>query len=150
MTSSFTPADHAALIRRYFDACNKADYQALVDCFTPDAVHYFPPGLPDIPWRSADTIAKKWIWCVETLGSQWTIEKILVSHDSPEAVIEWTHWKNKSGTALRGDEWYRFDPATGKIAEIRAYYAAPADKSAKINELADFDYAGRGYHLRSA
>jgi ketosteroid isomerase-like protein len=147
--SKFTPADHAALIRRYFKACNDADYQALIDCFTPDAVHYFPPGLPEIPWRSADTIAKKWIWCVETLGSQWTIEKILVSHDSDEAVIEWTHWKNKSGTALRGDEWYRFDPVTGMIAEIRAYYAAPADKSVTINELYDFDYANRGYHLKS-
>ena len=128
-----------ALIRRYFDACNAGNVDAIAACFTPDAVHYFPPGLPDIPWRGADTIANKWIWCVNELGSQWTIEKILVSHDSPEAVIEWTHWKNKSGTALRGDEWYRFDPVTGKIAEIRAYYAAPADKSVAINELYDFD-----------
>ena len=24
-------------------------------------------------------IAKKWIWCVDPLGSQWTIEKVLVS-----------------------------------------------------------------------
>jgi ketosteroid isomerase-like protein len=149
MTPAFTPADHAALIRRYFAACNAADYNALMACFTPDAVHYFPAGLPDIPWRTSDTIAKKWIWCVETLGSQWTIEKILVSHDSPEAVIEWTHWKNKSGTALRGDEWYKFDPTTGLISEIRAYYAAPADKTATINELMGFDYTGRGYHLRS-
>jgi ketosteroid isomerase-like protein len=146
---TFTPADHATLIRRYVQACTEADYQGLVDCFTPDAVHYFPPGLPEIPWRTADTIARKWIWCVQELGSQWTIEKILVSHDSPEAVIEWTHWKNRSGTALRGDEWYRFDPGSGKIAEIRAYYAAPADKAARINELAGFDYAGRGYHLKS-
>ena len=147
--AKFTPADHAALIRRYFQACNDADYQALLDCFTPDAVHYFPSGLPDIPWRGADTIARKWIWCVNELGSQWTIEKILVSHDSPEAVIEWTHWKNKSGTALRGDEWYRFDPETGRIAEIRAYYAAPADRTVRINELVAFDYGGRGYHLAS-
>lgn len=148
--SRLTPADHAALIRRYFKACNEADHAGLVDCFTPDAVHYFPPGLPDIPWRGADTIARQWIRCVRTLGSQWTIEKILVSHDSPEAVIEWTHWKNASATALRGDEWYRFDEQTGKIAEIRAYYAAPADRSAAINELHGFDYAGRGYHLKSA
>ena len=60
--------------------------------FTPDAVSYFPPGLPDIPW---------------------------------------------------------FDADTGKIAEIRAYDAAPADKTARINELVAFDYAGRGYHLKS-
>ena len=38
------------------------------------------------------------------------------SHDSPEAVIEWTHWKSRSGTALRGDEWYQFDADAGRRA----------------------------------
>lgn len=146
---SFKPEDHAALIRRYFAACNAADYDALVSCFTPDAVHYFPAGLPDVPWRGADTIARKWQWCVQTLGSQWTIDRLIISHDSPEGMIEWTHWKNNHGTAVRGAEWYDFDPATGKIAEIRAYYAAPADKAATINELVGFDYRGRGYPLAS-
>jgi ketosteroid isomerase-like protein len=148
---------HETLIRRYFDACNAADYAALMSCFTLDAVHYFPPGLPEIPWRGADAIARKWIWCVENLGSQWTIEKVLVSHDSNEAVIEWTHWKRKSATAQRGDEWYVFDNASGLIREIRAYYAAPAVKETgdlpqvnglRMGELVEFDYAGRGYHLR--
>lgn len=148
---------HEALIRRYFDACNAADYEALMSCFTPDAVHYFPPGLPDIPWRGADTISRKWIWCVENLGSQWTIERVLLSRDSPEAVIEWTHWKRNTATAQRGDEWYVFDDRSGLIREIRAYYAAPAvqDKAAlpqvqdtHMGELVAFDYAARGYHLR--
>jgi ketosteroid isomerase-like protein len=138
---------HEALIRRYFAACNAADHAALLSCFTPDAVHYFPPGLPEIPWRGADTIARKWIWCVEHLGSQWTIEKVLVGADSNEAVIEWTHWKRKTGTAQRGDEWYVFDARSGLIQEIRAYYAAPAVKGVPIGELLDFDYPGRGYHL---
>ncbi|AVD90123.1 nuclear transport factor 2 family protein [Pseudomonas sp. SWI44] len=138
---------YAQLIRRYFEGCNEADYDKLVSCFTPDAVHYFPAGLPDIPWRTADTIARKWIWCVDNLGSQWTIEKILVSHDSHEAVIEWTHWKSNLGTALRGDEWYVFDEQSGLIKEIRAYYASTADKDVPINEWVDFDYAGRGYNL---
>ena len=150
---------HEALIRRYFDACNAADHAGLVACFTPDAVHYFPPGLPEIPWRGAETIASKWIWCVEQLGSQWTIEKVLVSHDSNEAVIEWTHWKRKSATAQRGDEWYVFDERSGLIKEIRAYYAAPAVKNVDelprvgdqhIGELVGFDYTARGYHLRWA
>lgn len=145
--NSYSPDYYEALIRRYFDACNAASYDGLVDCFTDDAVHYFPAGLPEVPWRSADTIAKKWLWCVENLGSQWTIERIIVSHDKPEAMIEWTHWKNKSGTALRGAEWYDF--IDGKISEIRAYYASSADKDVAINELVDFDYAGRGYHLSS-
>jgi ketosteroid isomerase-like protein len=137
-----------ALIRRYFAACNAGDHAALVACFTPDAVHYFPPGLPGAPWRGAAAIADGWVWCVETLGSQWTIERILLGAEAaPEAVIEWTHWKTRKGTALRGDEWYRFDPASGLITEIRAYYAAPARPEVAIEELHDFDYAGRGYHM---
>ncbi len=147
---------YEALIRRYFDACNAGDHAALVSCFTPDAVHYFPPGLRDVPWRSADTIARQWVWCVENLGSQWTVEKVLVSADTHEAVIEWTHWKRKSRTAQRGDEWYVFDPKSGLIQEIRAYYAAPAVKDTAtlpqvqgthMGELVGFDYAARGYHL---
>lgn len=155
--NTHTQHPHETLIRRYFDACNAADYQALMSCFTPDAIHYFPPGLPEIPWRSADTISKKWIWCVENLGSQWTIEKVLVSHNSNEAVIEWTHWKRLFQTAQRGDEWYVFDETTGLIKEIRAYYAAPAVKDTAelpvvqgthMGELVAFDYAGRGYNMR--
>jgi hypothetical protein len=107
-------------------------------CFTFDAVHYFPPGLPDIPWRGADTISRRWIWCVENLGSQWTIEQFFCSSTTPEAVIEWTHWKRKQNTALRGDEWYAFDETTGRIKEIRAYYASAADPSARICELVEF------------
>jgi hypothetical protein len=139
------PLEMERLIRRYFAACNAADYEALMDCFTPDAVHYFPPGLPDVPWRGADTIARRWIWCVKTFGSCWTIENILCSSTKPQAVIEWTHWKKTPVTALRGDEWYLFHD--GRIAEIRAYYAAPADPAAAICELAGFDYGARGYAL---
>ncbi|HEY4077199.1 MAG TPA: nuclear transport factor 2 family protein [Rhizomicrobium sp.] len=145
LVDGIAPPDMERLIRRYFAACNAADYEALIACFTPDAVHYFPPGLPDVPWRGADTIARQWIWCVENLGSRWTIENLLCSSTKPEAVIEWTHWKRKTGTALRGDEWYLF--RSGRIAEIRAYYAAPANAAAAISELAGFDYGARGYAL---
>ncbi|MDB5369067.1 MAG: nuclear transport factor 2 family protein [Roseomonas sp.] len=138
-----------AMIRHYFDMCNAGDVDGLVACFTPDAVHYFPPGLPGAPWRGAEAIAKGWVWCVRELGSQWTIERIMLAEGgAPEAVIEWTHWKRKKNSALRGDEWYRFDPESGKISEIRAYYAAPASKDVPIDELHEFDYAGRGYALK--
>jgi ketosteroid isomerase-like protein len=143
-----SPAAMKAMIHRYFAACNAADYEDLIACFTPQAVHYFPPGLPDVPWRGADRIAKGWIACVQNLGSRWTIEKILCSSTMPEAVIEWTHWKTGSRTALRGDEWYIFDEASGRIAEIRAYYAAPPDREAAMCELAGFDYRTRGYALK--
>lgn len=146
-----------ARIREYFAACNAGDYARLMACFTSDAVHYFPPGLPEVPWIGADTISKKWVWCVENLGSQWTIEKILISHNSNEAVIEWTHWKRHANTALRGDEWYIFEPSSGLIKEIRAYYATPGSTNpdslvqvgqTAVAQLVGFDYANRGYHLR--
>lgn len=115
-----------------------------------------PAGLPEIAWRGADTISRKWRWYVENLGSQRTIEKVLIGHASHEAVIEWTHWMRKTGTAQRGDEWYVFDEATGLIREIHAYYASPAVRdtaelplvgSTHMGELVEFDYAGRGHHL---
>jgi ketosteroid isomerase-like protein len=149
MPTKITPMYMERAIRRYFAACNSADYEALISCFTEDAIHFFPPGLPDIPWRGAVRIANGWIRCVHSLGSRWTIEKVLCSSTTPEAVIEWTHWKRKSGTAVRGDEWYVFDELTGRISEIRAFYASPVNGSVAISELPGFDYAGRGYHLRA-
>lgn len=146
--SGTAPADKAsALIRHYFDACNRADHQALVDCFTADGVHYFPPGLPGAPWRGAEAIAAGWVSCVRTLGSRWTIERILAGADGREAVIEWTHWKTALGEVLRGDEWYIFNADITRIVEIRAYYASPVSKAQPVNALAGFDYGGRGYQM---
>lgn len=141
-----SPAGQAeALIRRYFDLCNLGDREGLIACFTDDATHYFPPGLPGTPWHSAQAIADGWVWCVQTMDSRWTIEKVLCAADGSEAVIEWTHWKQATGEVLRGDEWYLFNEDISRIREIRAYYAAPADRSTAINQLSGFDYAARGY-----
>lgn len=149
MSTAERPAARAeALIRRYFRACNDADHRGLVDCFTPDAVHYFPPGLPGAPWRGARAIADGWVWCVRHLGSRWTIEKVLAADHGREAVIEWTHWKTGIGEVLRGDEWYVFNEDITRIAEIRAYYASPVNKAEPVNALHDFDYAARGYALQ--
>jgi hypothetical protein len=46
---------------------------------------------------------------------------------------------------LRGDEWYHFDPDSGLIAEIRAYYASPQATGLDRLELAGYPYAERGY-----
>ena len=127
MTVEITPAYMEAEIRRYFDACNAGRLRRADVLLHADAVHYFPPGLADIPWRGADMICRKWVWCVENLGSQaGRSRRSCARPTGPEAVIEWTHWKPKQGTALRGDEWYVFDPASGLHPEIRAYYASPA------------------------
>lgn len=134
-----------ALIRRYFGGCNAADVDKITACFTPDAVHYFPPGMYEGPFRGARKIADKWRAAVQTLGSYWTIDRLLVVPQSGQAVMEWTHFKTRTGTVLRGVEWYEFDPGSGLIAEIRAYYATPQPPGGDRFELGGFDYASRGY-----
>jgi methyltransferase len=137
------------LITRYFDACNAADVDGIARCFRPDGAHYFPPGMYGGAWRGARLIAERWADSVATRGSAWTVDRMVCEPESGQAVIEWTHYKTKDGTVLRGDEWYLFDTETGLIAEIRAYYASPQDRSLERLELDGFDYAGRGYHLES-
>lgn len=134
-------------VRTYFDGCNNADVSAMLACFTPDAVHYFPPGMYGGAWRGAATIAANWVQFVATRGSAWTIDRMLVDAASLQVVIEWTHWKTAEGTYLRGDEWYCFDPDSLLITEIRAYYASPVDPTRAGLELDGFDYATRGYPL---
>lgn len=140
-------AKYEALIRTYFDGCNDADVEKMTACFTEDAVHYFPPSMYGGAWRGGRTIAERWAHFVATKGSAWTIDRVIVDTRTHEAVIEWTHYKTAEGTILRGDEWYIFEPESGLISEIRAYYAAAQHPGVKVTELEDFDYAGRGYHL---
>lgn len=147
MTSPAKRAEN--LIRHYFEMCNQANRQGLIDCFTFDAVHYFPPGLDGAPWRGAEAIADGWVGCVKKLGSKWTIERMLTSPDGSEGVIEWTHWKTKNEEVLRGDEWYIFNKEGTKIKEIRAYYASSVNKAEPINGLEGFDYENRGYAMHA-
>ncbi|MGH7105105.1 MAG: nuclear transport factor 2 family protein [Acetobacteraceae bacterium] len=135
------------VIRAYFAACNTADVDAMMACFTDDAVHYFPAGMPGGPWRGAQVIAENWARFVRDFGSAWTIDRFLCDPTGSQAVIEWTHYRTRPNKMLRGDEWYVLDAESGRIKEIRAYYAAAADQTAATNELSGFDYAGRGYHL---
>ena len=137
------------LIRTYFDACNAADPDAIAACFVEDAVHYFPPGMYGGPFEGAGSIARSWVSAVERVGSVWTVDQVLADPASARAVIEWTHFKTFAGTVLRGDEWYAFDPGSGLISEIRAYYASPQAADLDRLELSGFDYAARGYPVRS-
>jgi len=146
--ATLTHAGLEELIRRYFDACNAADEQAIIDCFVPEGVHYFPPGMYGGAFQGAAQIAARWAAAVRDLGSIWTIEQVTTDPDNARAVIEWTHYKTFSGTVLRGDEWYVFDRPTGLIREIRAYYASPQAADLQRLELAMFDYPGRGYSVQ--
>lgn len=147
MAEAFTLTEMERLIRVYFDGCNEADIEKMVACFVPDAVHYFPPGMYQGPFVGAETIARRWAEAVEKLGSCWSIDSFVGDASRGVAVIEWTHFKQYQGKILRGDEWYRFDPETGLICEIRAYYASPQDAELDVLELGGFDYAARGYAL---
>lgn len=135
------------LIRKYFDGCNDADVPKIVSCFTSDAVHYFPPGMYDGPFRGAQKIAEKWRDAVNKLGSYWSIDRLLIEPLSYQAVMEWTHFKTKQGAVLRGIEWYEFDRESGLIKEIRAYYASPQAQGLERLELGGFDYNGRNYPM---
>lgn len=133
------------IIETYFEGCNEADLQKIINCFTVNAIHYFPPDMYDGPWRGAEKIAKGWQSAVENLGSYWTIDRVMVDPDTDQAAMEWTHFKTKKGVVLRGAEWYFFDKKSGLISEIRAYYASPQDPSLKRLELRGMDYEAIGY-----
>ena len=134
------------LIRNYYDGCNEADAGKMIACFEPEAVHYFPAGSRQEKLAGAEAIAAGWQLAVERLGSQWTIDRLVLDEQAREATIEWTHWRTKAGTRLRGAELCRFSERA-LIAEIRAYYAAPAPDLDRSYELGDFDYPGRRYPL---
>ena len=137
-----------ARIRHYFDACNAGDVERIAAHFEPEAVHYFPPGMYEGPFRGARTIGARWRAAVQNLGSYWTVDQMVCDPARRRAVIEWTHFKRKQGVILRGDEWYEFSER-GLIAEIRAYYASPQDASLRALELGGFDYAARGYPMKA-
>jgi len=152
MTTSYTDpgiAERAQgmeqLVRTYFDGCNEADAEKMMACFVPEAVHYFPPDMYDGPFVGARKIAEKWCAAVANVGSYWTVDRLIVDPLSHQAVMEWTHFKTKQNKVLRGIEWYEFDPATGLIKEIRAYYASPQAPDMQTLELGGFDYDDRGY-----
>lgn len=133
-------------VRAYMDACTGGDAAAVAAHLTPDAVHYFPPGMYGGPWKGADQIASRWAAAVRDGGSAWTVDRIAVDAARQVAVCEWTHFKTAAGVVLRGTEWYVF--ADGLICEIRAYYAAPQDPALPCQELGGFDYAGTGYPMQ--
>jgi methyltransferase len=139
---------YEALLREYYEACNAADPERIAACFEPDAVHYFPPGMYGGHFQGARTIGERWSDAVARLGSYWVIEQVMVDADRDRAVLEWTHYKTRAGTVLRGDEWFEFDPRSGRIREVRAYYASPQAPDLERLELQGFDYEGRGYSMR--
>ncbi len=80
------------------------------------------------------------------VGSRWSIDgpvRCDPGHD--QAVIEFTAERKNPEMIIRGSEWYRFDPGTGLITEIRGYLASPPAPGFQRLELGGFPYAERGY-----
>lgn len=132
------------VITTYFQGCNESNVAKIMACCAADAVHYFPAGAPQGPFIGAASIAQGWKDSVARVGSHWSIDRMAFDEVAGEAIIEWTHYKTKLGTYLRGDEWYRFNDE-GLITEIRAYYACPPTNPSVTHQLGGFDYLVRGY-----
>ena len=142
-----TRAGMRARIEAYYADCNLGDAARIARHFTVDAIHYFPETDRYGAFRSALGIGQAWAETVKHTGARWTVDHFIGDPDQGEAVAEWTQFRPKQGKRLRGDEWYRFDPRTGLITEVRAYFAATEHGGQKVHELGEFDYAGRGYAL---
>ena len=141
-----TPAQRIELIiRRYIEACNKADAEAIAACFRLDAVHY-SPYTPKM--SGAATIGSNFAKMVQELGRCWTVDQLLVDTERCAAVLEWTSFNREQRWILRGVDWFVFEPQTFLIQEVRPYLAVPVPPEVGHYELWDFDYAARGYPVR--
>ena len=147
MTAGDITSRYEALVREYYAACNAGDAERIAVCFVRDGVHYFPPGAHGGPFIGATTIGRRWSESVECLGSRWVIDEIVVDPARHLAILEWTHFKTRAATVLRGTEWITFNAARLRIQEIRAYYAAPQMAGLTRLELEGFDYTSRGYAM---
>jgi hypothetical protein len=130
-----------ANVRTYFEGCNEGSREKMARVFAPSVVHYFPRGAFGLV-RGADAIAALWRGFIKQAGSRWTIDRMV--SDEQEVVIEWTHFQPKTGTYVRGAEWYEFDE-DGLITVIKAYYASPRDRALPENELDGYPYRELGY-----
>ena len=129
-------------IRKYIQACNDADSQAIAACFCSEAVHY-SPWTPK--WSGAATIGNNFAKVVREQGISWTVDQLLIDVDQSAAALEWTGFNRQHARIVRGVDWFVFEPHTLCIQEIRPYAAAPIHPDKPRQELLDFDYAGRGY-----
>jgi methyltransferase len=130
------------VVRNYFQACKDADAKRVAACFCPDAVHYFPGRAR---WVGAEAIGYGIARSIQERGGYWTVDQILTDIARHAAAVEWSRFYRQRDKISRGLEFYTFDPATVRIREIRGYYAAAFSPDVLRHELADFNYADRGY-----
>lgn len=144
MTIQLTDDQMEAHIRAYMDACTSGDAEAIAGYFESDGVHYFPTGMYGGPFVGARVIGERFAAAVREGESAWTVDAVVTDVSRQQAVVEWTHFKQRAGVILRGCEWYVFSDR-GLIREIRAYYASPQADHLTHLGLGEYDYEGRGY-----
>lgn len=132
---------HLAVVRRYFEGCQKGDAGILMETLDQDVVHYFLPArFP--PIRGAAHLTRHWCKFKRLLDPLWGIDR-LVAQDQ-EVVSEWScQWTPQGAdrrVMMRGSEWYVL--RHGRIAEIRAYFLHDVEQDA---QLTGFPYAQRHY-----
>ena len=122
------------LVKRYYSLLNTRDVDAIADCFTDDAVHYYTRMAP----HRGREIGERAVWAVENIDAEWSMYNGIEQGDQAciEWSMKWTHPETGERKLDRGTEWFLFKD--GKIAEVRAYYNRSGD-------LIEFDHAGRGH-----
>lgn len=129
-------------IQRYYEGCNKADYDLMMSTFNEDLVHYL---VDHGAVRGGAALANFWVKVGPRTKAFWRLEHALVQED--EVVIEWSmRWTPKpTGVPeiLRGTEWYVF--RNDKISEVRSYHNNYFLHDPRNRELWDFPYEERGY-----
>lgn len=109
--------DRREIVERYFAACSAGDVQAVIDCFTDDAVVY-DTNVPPVrgPRAIAEFFAKvrrRWE------GAVWRVDTF-VGDDTGHCASEWSMYAPGASAVVRGSEHY--DLRDGKISEIRQYW----------------------------
>ncbi len=133
-----------ALLRTYYDGCNRGDVDLMCSTFHPEVVHYFlAPNTGSAPVRGAEHLARYWRKVGRMIDARWVVDSICAQQE--QAVIEWTlFWTPQGGgerVLTRGAEW--FTGRDGLIREIRSYYQMRQEPT----ELEAFPYAERGYSV---
>ena len=122
------------LVKRYYALLNTRDVDAIANCFTDDAVHYYTRMAP----HRGREIAERAVWAVENVDAEWSMYNGIEQGEQAciEWAMKWTHPETGERRLDRGTEWFLF--RDGRIAEVRAYYNRSPD-------LIEFDHAGRGH-----
>src|SRR5690349_13986728 len=93
-------------IRRYYAACNTGDVDAVAAFFTPDAVHYVPPGYGGSP-RGGRAIGEVIARLVQATASRWISTRWSVI---PAAIAP-----SSSGQSAGGGPWRGVPNGTSSI-----------------------------------